>query len=85
MLKRVSKPSLSISELAKPYDLSFTAIAKHVSVLEAAQLVTKERKGKERIVAAASKTIAIATKHLKQYEKMWNENFDRLETILANQ
>ena len=39
ILRRVSKTELSISKLAEPYEMSFAAIAKHVSVLEVAKLL----------------------------------------------
>ena len=82
ILKRVSRRDLTISELAKPYAMSFAAIAKHVGVLEKAQLITKRRNGKEQIISASPKTISIATSHLGAYEKMWQERFDRLEKLL---
>lgn len=82
ILKRVSKAELSISKLAEPYKMSFAAIAKHVSVLEAAKLITKRREGKQQIVAIVPKTMTVAATHLEQYEKMWTARFDALETVL---
>jgi DNA-binding transcriptional ArsR family regulator len=71
ILKRVSQESLSISMLAEPYEMSFAAIAKHISVLEAAQLITKRREGKQQMISAVPQTIAIALTHLEEYEKLW--------------
>ena len=34
ILKRVCKSDLTITEIARPYGMSFAAIAKHVAVLE---------------------------------------------------
>ncbi len=82
ILKRVSKAELSISKLAEPYKMSFAAIAKHVSVLEAAKLICKRKEGKRQIISIVPKTMMIATTHLEQYEKMWNTRFDALETLL---
>jgi DNA-binding transcriptional ArsR family regulator len=82
ILKRVSQESLSISTLAEPYEMSFAAIAKHISVLEAAQLITKRREGKQQMISAVPQTIAIALTHLEQYEKLWQARFDALETLL---
>lgn len=84
ILKRVSKKDLTISEIAKPYAMSFAAIAKHVGVLEKARLITKTRNGKEQIISASPKTIMLAASHLVTYEKMWEERFDRLEQLLKN-
>lgn len=82
ILKRVIKTELSISNLAEPYKMSFAAIAKHVSVLESAKLVSKRREGKQQIISASPKTIAVATNYLEQYEKMWTTRFDSLEQVL---
>lgn len=82
ILKRVSAQALSISALAKPYKMSFAAIAKHVGVLEKAKLVTKRREGKQQIISAAPETIKFVGSHLEEYEKMWNERFDALDALL---
>lgn len=82
ILKRVSKESLSISALADPYEMSFAAIAKHVSVLEAANLITKRREGKQQIISVVPKTIETALTHLEQYEQLWKARFDALENLL---
>lgn len=84
ILKQVAKRDLTISELAKPYALSFAAVAKHVGVLEKAQLITKRRNGKEQIISASPKTIAVATTYLERYEQMWQARFDRLEELLKS-
>jgi DNA-binding transcriptional ArsR family regulator len=39
----------SVSALAARYDMSFAAVQKHVAVLEGARLVTKHRRGRERL------------------------------------
>lgn len=84
ILKRVSKEELSISTLAKPYPLSFAAIAKHVAVLEDAKLITKRKIGKEQIVSVQPDTFIVANACLAQYEKIWNARFDALDTLLKN-
>lgn len=84
ILKRVSKEELSISTLAKPYSLSFAAVAKHVAVLEEARLITKHKVGKEQIVSVQPATFAAAKACLAQYEKIWNARFDALDALLKN-
>ena len=44
----------SVSALAKRYPMSFAAVQKHVAVLEGARLVTKERRGRERLVRTSA-------------------------------
>ena len=84
ILKRVSQAELSISTLAQSYKMSFAAIAKHVNVLEAAQLVIKRKEGRQQIISANPKTLHIASTHLELYEKLWDERFAALAEYLKN-
>ncbi|HTE21911.1 MAG TPA: metalloregulator ArsR/SmtB family transcription factor [Candidatus Limnocylindria bacterium] len=82
ILAHVSKQSMSVGEIAKFYDLTFAAVSKHLKVMEKAKLVSKQRRGKERIVTAAPSTLHDASDYLKRYEAMWNERFDALDEYL---
>ena len=82
ILKRVSREEHTISDLAEPYAMSLAAIAKHISVLEKAGLVTKRRSGKEKVVQVTPKTIKLAAAHISEYEKVWGARFDALEKLL---
>ena len=82
ILKRVSRGKHTISELAEPYAISLAAVAKHVSVLEKAGLVTKCRSGKEKVIHIEPKTIKLAAAYLSEYEKVWGARFDALEKLL---
>lgn len=82
MLLRVSQQELSVSELAQPYQMSLAAAAKHIAILEAADLVKKRRVGKQQLVAMKPETLHIAKEHLAKYEEMWNTRFDALDELL---
>lgn len=84
ILRRVSEASLSISDLAQSYRMSFAATAKHIVKLERANLVIKKRVGKQQIISAVPKTAEAAATHLELYEKLWNERFDALELVLKS-
>src|SRR6187401_2800895 len=61
----------SVSSLAKRYPMSFAAVQKHVAVLEAAGLVTKERRGRERLVRTDVGTVQRARVLLDGFEELW--------------
>jgi DNA-binding transcriptional ArsR family regulator len=82
ILKRVAEMELSITDLARPYTMSFAAIAKHINVLERAQLIKKERRGKEQIISLTPETLQLAELHIARYKRTWNERFDKLEDVL---
>lgn len=73
----------SVSALARRYPMSITAVQKHVTVLEAADLVTKERRGREQIVRSNIETIRRASHALDQLEALWRARIDRIGDILA--
>ena len=84
ILRRVAEASLSISDLAQSYQISFAAIAKHIGVLERAQLIEKKRKGKQQIITAVPRTIEIAAVHLERYEQLWETRFTALEDLITH-
>jgi DNA-binding transcriptional ArsR family regulator len=85
MLRRLIKKSLSIGELAKPYDLTFAAVSKHLKVLERAHLITKQRKGKEQMVSVMPQALKEADDYLESYRELWEERFGRLDTLLIKE
>ncbi len=84
ILAQVSQYSLSVGEIAKQYDLTFAAVSKHIQVMERAKLVTKQHRGKKRIVSAVPATLHGALDYLKRYEIVWNERFDSLDRYVKN-
>lgn len=67
ILKRLTERSLTVSEIAKPYSTTFSAIAKHVQILEKAHLVEKRARGTERDVYLLPMPIKVATFYLRRY------------------
>ena len=84
ILRRTLVGESSVSELADAYEMSFAAVQKHVAVLEGAGLVTKEPRGRERIVRGDPATIARAQKLLDAYADLWRGRIDRLDALFAD-
>ena len=82
ILKRVSRKELSVSDIAKPYDLTLQAISKHLRVLERARLVRKRRRGRELFVTLSPAALKDAGAYLEKYRRFWEERLDRLEEFL---
>lgn len=73
----------SVSALASHYDMSFAAVQKHIAVLEEAGLVTKQARGRERIVSGNPERLAQARALLVQLERLWVSRFSQLDAVLA--
>ena len=83
ILARTIAQELSVSALAREYDMSFAAVQKHVAVLEAAGLIVKRAEGRERLVRADPAMIARARALLARYEDLWRARIDRLDALLG--
>jgi len=74
-----------VSALAERYPMSFAAVQKHVSVLEDAGLITKERRGRERLVRTDVDTVQRARVLLDGIEALWLARVDRIDDLLATE
>ena len=83
ILRRTIEGELSVSTLARDYDMSFAAVQKNVAVLEEAGLIVKRAEGRERLVRADPAMIARARALLARYEDLWRSRIDRLDALLA--
>ena len=72
----------SVSELARRHSMSFAAIHKHVAVLERAELVTKQRRGREQLVRANADTLRRVHTLLDGIEAVWRDRIDQIEAVL---
>lgn len=82
MLERLSTGPASISELAKPAGISLPGVLKHVRILEEAELVTSEKKGRSRECRLGPAQLDDATAWIDWYRDRWNSRLDRLEAYI---
>ena len=82
ILRRCTVGDSSVTGLAKTYPMSFAAVQKHVSVLQRAGLVTKERRGREQLVRTDAAAVRRARDVLEQLEVTWRQRADRMSDVL---
>ncbi|XDD45349.1 ArsR/SmtB family transcription factor [Leptospira sp. WS39.C2] len=85
MLARLRKGSLSISELAEPFEMSFAGVAKHIEVLTDAQLIKKVRApedGRSYKLELQNQSLTEATNWIIYHQEFWTNKLARLETFL---
>lgn len=83
ILERLTNNDLTVSEIAKPYDYSLPTISKHISVLERAQLIQKNKIGREYRVHFEPQTMRTISKYVSFYRKFWTLQIGNLEKFLA--
>jgi DNA-binding transcriptional ArsR family regulator len=84
IVRRTLDERFSISSLACGYPMSFAAVQKHVAVLERAGLVTKQRRGREQLVAGNPAALRAARDALDRLELIWRERVARMDDLLAD-
>jgi len=82
ILARLASGQAAVNELAEPFDMSQPAISKHLKVLERAGLISGGRDRQRRPRRLEPKPLAVATKWLERYRRLWEGNYQRLDALL---
>jgi DNA-binding transcriptional ArsR family regulator len=82
MLDRLSLGPATVSELAAPTGISLPGALKHVRILEEADLVTSEKRGRTRECRLGPAQLEDATAWIEQYRSRWERRLDRLEAVI---
>lgn len=82
LVARLTLGDATVGELAAPFDVSLQAISKHLSVLEAAGLVTKGRVGTRRLVHLEVQHLGSMTSWIEDRRRQAEERFVRLDAVL---
>jgi DNA-binding transcriptional ArsR family regulator len=82
VIERLCRGPASVSELAKPFDMTLAAVVQHVQVLEAAGLVKTEKVGRVRTVSLDPKGMRAAEDWLAARRTRLEQQLDRLAALL---
>ena len=79
-----ARDGLSVGEIAAPFDMSLPAVSKHLDVLEAAGLVSRERRGRSVICRLDPAPMEVAMAWLAEQEQFWTKRLDALAAMLED-
>lgn len=82
ILARLTKGEASVTELAKPFDMTLPAISKHLKVLERAGLISRSRDAQWRPCRLRAQRLEEAADWVERYREFWEQSFDRLDAHL---
>ena len=82
ILQRLADHDLTVTEIAKPYDMSLPAISKHLKILEQAHLIGRKKHGREYQIHLEPQTLKTIEEYLAFYKKFWNTRLSNLEKFL---
>jgi DNA-binding transcriptional ArsR family regulator len=84
ILARLAQGEASVTELAKPFDLSLPGISKHLKVLQRAGLITQGRNAQWRPCRLEPGRLREASDWVGEYRQFWDERVQRLDDLLQD-
>jgi len=82
MVERLTLGPASVSELAKPLQMSLPGVMQHLAVLEASGLVVSEKTGRTRTCRIEPKVLSQAEQWIAERRALWESRLDRLGQFL---
>jgi len=82
ILNMVAHKPLNMDSVAEHFDVSRTAIYKHIKILIECGLVDVKKKGRERYCEAKLQKLGEVSDWIEQYRQFWESRLDALEKYL---
>jgi DNA-binding transcriptional ArsR family regulator len=82
ILARLASGETSVTDLAKPFDISLPAVSRHLKVLEGAGLIARGRDAQWRPCRLQATPLKSVADWVERYRRFWEESFDRLDDYL---
>lgn len=85
IVERLSRGPASVSDLAKPLDITLAAVVQHLQVLEESRIVKTEKVGRVRTCQIEAAGLRLAEQWIAERRTAWERRFDRLGELLGEQ
>jgi len=82
IIDRLSEGPTSVSRLAAPLNITVTAVAQHLQILEECGLVHTEKVGRVRTCRIGTAGFAALQQWINDHRSLWERRLDRLENFL---
>ena len=82
MVKRLAAREQSIAELASPFDMTKSAVTKHIKILESAGLLKRTISGRVHHCQIQAAPLKEATDWMSFYQTFWDKKLDALDAFL---
>jgi DNA-binding transcriptional ArsR family regulator len=82
ILARLASGEASVTDLARPFEMSLPAVSKHLKVLERAGLITRGRNAQWRPCRLEAGPLKDVAEWVEGYRGFWEESYERLDDYL---
>ena len=83
ILGMISKTPLNVNTVSENFDVSRTAVYKHIKILTECGLIVIKQQGRERFCEAKLEKLTVVSDWVEQYRKLWTARLDSLDDYLA--
>jgi len=84
IVARLSRGPASVSEIARPLEMSLPAVLQHLKLLEESGLVRSEKQGRVRTCRIEGEALAATESWLAELRHEWESRLDRFEAHVAD-
>lgn len=85
IVEKLSDGPVSVSALATPLEITLTAVAQHLHVLEECGLARTEKLGRVRTCRLETTGLAVLEKWIDDRRSRWERRLDRLDALLEEE
>ena len=82
ILARLASGETSVTEIARPFEMSMPAVSKHLKVLERAGLITRGREAQWRPCALEATPLKEVVEWAEPFRRFWEGSFNQLDDYL---
>lgn len=82
ILHRLSQGDARVTELAEPFAISLNSVSKHIRLLERADLVRREKNGRDHWLSINPVPVDEALQWMQAQRDAWTARLDTLEALL---
>lgn len=83
MVEHLVRGPATVSDLARPLEITLSAVVQHLAVLESSGLVTSEKVGRSRTCRIEPVGLQLAADWFAGQRALWERRLDRLGEMLA--
>lgn len=82
ILTRLLEGEARVTEIAAPFDISLNSVSKHIRILERANLVKRQKQGREHILSIAPAPLDEAAEWIDAQRSLWSARLSELDMLL---
>jgi DNA-binding transcriptional ArsR family regulator len=85
IIRRLANGPARFLDIAEPFDVALNAVTKHLKLLERAELIEREKRGREVIISLRPEALRLVADWVHEYERFWNEKLDEFQGYFKQQ